>query len=612
MLLQNPYNMPQQEQIKTLFQQVDSAPESIVSPEKIAENIVALEPQGAAFDIARNELMALNLVESAGNGISSIGKIFCPKVEGVDPEGNSVQFPDMKLITPDMIEYWTRRLDESKHPFLIARYAGLIFDLTQPVTGKAIPHQFRNIYIEANLQLIERNQFKHPTLRVACLRRIIDLVLQYNDRVYYKQLKDLTLRIEQELHVQQPPGTWGFAYDLLFKNSSKMELTAEEEATIITRLEERIILYSTPDESGRTDPWAVKSAAGRLSEYYEKKKRPEEIKRVILAVGKAFEVNFETGSAMQVAGMLKELHQLYIDNRLNDEADEIMRRYREAAKKVPGDMGTMAHEVQLPQEEVDTFIDSLFTFEDGILANITTQFVPDKDLAAEQVKLMAKHHPLLFSTVVEILDSKGRLLAKVGPAATDLDGRTLLRINESIEFNTVFLLMALDRGIQNRVITPDVVIDLVSSSDVIESERLPIIKEALDNYFSGNLMVFLHLIIPQIEEAFRNLIELRGGKVMRLKDGVYRLKTFDDVLKDQLITDTLGENWQLYLRILFTDPRGMNLRNIISHGLEGAHIFNPIAAARVFHVLLLLGYLRFQTVPERQNLEPKQDASSEH
>lgn len=590
--------MSQIAQIQTLFNQIDAAPTSTVTANQVAEGIASLEPTAEALEIAIPELIAFNLVEVTGTGIASVGKLYCPKIEGVNPDGTSFQLPDMSRITPDMISFWEQRYHQSQHPFLKHRYAGLVFDLTAPVTGNPPPHALRIAYMETGISLVANNQFEHPYVRVVHLIRLVKLAIQYNDAPRFNQLKELAIRLEQELHEQRPPGTWGFIYDHIYQHNQKFAMTAEEEAAMVQRLEDKITLYGSTDQNGRTDPWGVREAAARLSKYYERTKRPEDAKRVVMAVGAAFEQLFDHSSPMQIAGWLRQLYELYVYNKLNTEADEILLRYREVAKQIPGDIGTIAHQVQLPKEEVDAFVDSLFTSGEGFFPNVIDQFTPNKELAEEQIKEMARHAPLSFSATVEIVDTKGRLTATVGPISTDLDGRTMLRIAENVEFNSAFLLLALEEGAKRDIFTQQSVMELLAKSDVIEPERLAVLEAAVGYYFKEDWMVFLHLAIPQIEEAFRNLVELRGGKILRVKDGKFMLKTFDDILNDDLIKDTLKEDFQSYLRLLFTDPRGLNLRNIINHGLEGPHFFNPLAACRVMHILLTLGFIRFQPAAE--------------
>jgi hypothetical protein len=115
----------------------------------------------------------------------------------------------------------------------------------------------------------------------------------------------------------------------------------------------------------------------------------------------------------------------------------------------------------------------------------------------------------------------------------------------------------------------------------------------LNAYFCEDYLVAIHLLIPQIEEAIRNLIEYSGGNVLKpSRNGGYQLRTFDDLLRDDLIERGLGENFANYFRILFTDQRGWNLRNEVCHGMANPNRFDAQTADRVIHGLLCLGLIK--------------------
>ena len=55
------------------------------------------------------------------------------------------------------------------------------------------------------------------------------------------------------------------------------------------------------------------------------------------------------------------------------------------------------------------------------------------------------------------------------------------------------------------------------------------------------------------------------------------------------VTDVLGANTSLHFQTLFADPRGLNLRNEMAHGLLGASAFDGHIARLLIHTLLILG-----------------------
>ena len=65
-----------------------------------------------------------------------------------------------------------------------------------------------------------------------------------------------------------------------------------------------------------------------------------------------------------------------------------------------------------------------------------------------------------------------------------------------------------------------------------------------------------------------------------------------DMLHAPAIIDALGQDIALHLQTLYTDPRGINLRNDLAHGLLAADRMSLAVASRVLHTLLVLGIWR--------------------
>jgi len=66
----------------------------------------------------------------------------------------------------------------------------------------------------------------------------------------------------------------------------------------------------------------------------------------------------------------------------------------------------------------------------------------------------------------------------------------------------------------------------------------------------------------------------------------------DDLLRDPLVIATLGEDIALYSRVVLTDARGFNMRNVVCHGLAHPAFFGRHMSDRLFHTLLCLGLVR--------------------
>ncbi|MCD8210884.1 MAG: DUF4209 domain-containing protein, partial [Prevotella sp.] len=119
-----------------------------------------------------------------------------------------------------------------------------------------------------------------------------------------------------------------------------------------------------------------------------------------------------------------------------------------------------------------------------------------------------------------------------------------------------------------------------------------IIERGIEAYLQEDYLVAIHLLIPQIEEAVRLILEMNGGVKIKPKNDAYQLKTLDDILRDPIMVNSMGEDICFYFQQIFTNVRGLNLRNDVCHGILAHEKFNFMTADLVFHALLTLGLVK--------------------
>jgi len=85
-----------------------------------------------------------------------------------------------------------------------------------------------------------------------------------------------------------------------------------------------------------------------------------------------------------------------------------------------------------------------------------------------------------------------------------------------------------------------------------------------------------------------------------------------DLLYSREITDALGPDITLHLQTVYSDPRGLNMRNDMAHGLMSADQMDENAANKIIHTLLIVGiWDQLAAVRKRQQDEeaPAAEAS---
>lgn len=561
----------------------------------LALGTIIPEDKSLIDDELNAEIMAFDFSENYQNKTTGWGTYFGPKFVWNNDDGTATEYPSITLITSTMINYWEKRAHESINPILKSRYSGLVWDFKKKITGDNPSHDICRLYINSLLDSANGDFHKYEVSTFVKLQRALNLAITINDTSLIEGVKNAILSFETRHSVDDKPGLWGYSFDLLVGNK-KINLSSLEEQEIIKELEEKLTRLTTADtETQKIDPWAAEAAAERLAIYYRKKQKMEDVKRVILKIGNAFDKIIEDASAMQASGWLNHLYKLYLQFNLNSEAEDLLLRIRELGPQVASELSPIAQTVEFPKDKVDEYINNMTDGNpDDIIIRIASKYIPIKEQVKEQVFNLSNQAPLVFLIPQQIQDEKGRVVATIGSLENDLEGHIIRQISQSLSFSSVFIRAVLNESITNKGLSKANILDFVVKTPILNPERIPIIERALDAYFENDYLVFIHLIIPQIEEAIRNIVEMAGGNVLKSsRGGGYHLKTFDEILRDEIIKESLGEDFADYFRILFTDQRGWNLRNSVCHGMANPDVFNQQTADRVLHSLLCLGLINF-------------------
>lgn len=109
---------------------------------------------------------------------------------------------------------------------------------------------------------------------------------------------------------------------------------------------------------------------------------------------------------------------------------------------------------------------------------------------------------------------------------------------------------------------------LVDDNAIIPDNRSDIIKDGLYLGLSGNLYASMHILLPQTENIFRNLVKNCGDTITFLKeDGTETYKPLSSLLKSEKLKECYDENIIFTFQSIMDDPIGENLRNLNAHGV---------------------------------------------
>lgn len=227
--------------------------------------------------------------------------------------------------------------------------------------------------------------------------------------------------------------------------------------------------------------------------------------------------------------------------------------------------------------------------------NFVVYFIPRKSEEDLRLAELVKQFPLRYMVQENMMDLKGHPMSVVGSYENDHDGRLILHMTEKLNLNTHFLGIAMHHLRKSGCLTTEKVMsDLIEPCPLFDEDRYVAIREGLNAMMNNNHMVACHLLVPQIEYAICNLIEKSGVSILKpqRKGKGFQLRVLDELLREKAVADTFTEDGAYYLRLVLTDQRSLNIRNLLSHGILPPDYFNSGVSARLFHVLVMIGLVR--------------------
>lgn len=556
------------------------------------ENLITKEKL-SVDDIAKAELMAFAFLENNKDEQSYWGTYYWPITSHTnDNKVVEYEYPPLSQVTPKTIDYWEKRGSEAAHPVLVSRYLGLVWDFSFKVKNSKPNHLIGERYVTSLLAVVKGRLYKEPTYAKIKVKRALSVALSLNNEKLINETKYVIIALEKEIGVDEKPGRWGFVYDLLY--AGKKNLLSNKE------LEEMIMSLETKMSNLKSsDPWACKAAVNRLADYYNRSQRSEDVKRVLFVLGESYLSYAEKSSSIHAAGYIEELYHIFNHYKLNKEANELLVKLREEQKKTISEFKRIATTVDIPNEKIKQYVEKVLKGSgDEIFIRILLAHIPSLKSTEKDLSRVSKKHPIRYLMKTGIVDQKGRTVAQIGSIEDDFEGHKAVHFSNLLKTNGVLLHIVLKEAVKRNLLTASSMMSFLQKSCILGKERYLIIEQGITEYLKENHIVSIHLLVPQFEEAIRNLIEINGGNILTYKGGAYQLKTFDHLLKHSIVKEVLGEDMSFYYRILFTESRGWNLRNNLAHGLIDPVEFDKQVNDWVIHALLVLGMIRWEAVPE--------------
>jgi len=193
---------------------------------------------------------------------------------------------------------------------------------------------------------------------------------------------------------------------------------------------------------------------------------------------------------------------------------------------------------------------------------------------------------------VGIIGDDGLTVTTIGTYDQDKEGRLVMELARDMNLKTTFFLSGLEEwkkkfelgGIPD---TPSLFDGLL-----IPPDRVTLFREGLLAFEQEDYVKCIHVLVFQVENSLRELLRILGRPVSKSTDDGNQPKNMNDVLYDPVVKDALDPKLWSFLKVLYTDNRGMNLRNLVAHGVAPAAAFNRVNASLVVQSVVFLALIR--------------------
>lgn len=543
---------------------------------------------------AMYEKLAFSLQPQPGENPWGNNYYFGPQITMSDEQGNLVYSPPFELITPKAVLYWENRYKLATNPLLKMRYASLVWDFKKPITNSSYDSDLYRTYVDSMLEVCNGDYANHPTITTLILERLFSITKNKTEDL--QLAKQAYLSFEARHASDDSVRYWSSRFLMMLEH--KRFFSEEEKEAIVAEHETRLVRLNTPDANGKLNPWLIETQGKLLVRYYHPLAQVDDVKRILSIIEHSFKKEVNSMSSLQYVSNLENLIQLYRHCNLNDEAIRLTIDIQKLGEKASQELTSQTFEFEIPKEvfeQADLLFGDKANSDEDRWSNFVLYFIPRREEEKTQMQELARKYPLKFSASTKLLDPKGRPSSTVGTLKADFDNNLTLHIAEKLNLSHLFLNIAINKLTESGAIsTTKIMNDIIARSPIFEDNRHEIISRSLDFFFNGEHELFCHLIVPQIENAICNLVEYGGESVLRLqKSGNgFQLKTLDELLRAKFVEEVLTEDGAYYLRIVLTNQVGLNIRNLLCHGIVPPHHFNNSVANRLLHVLILLGLIR--------------------
>jgi len=279
--------------------------------------------------------------------------------------------------------------------------------------------------------------------------------------------------------------------------------------------------------------------------------------------------------------------------------DEIHSKLVKIQKNVPSEMKTFSQTMNIT-EMVERYREHFKgkKLQDALFEFCLMGTSPSVQKLKEKVENSVRKHPLQFLVSRVIVNDKGKVTGKMpnmmSSDPAEVDRAKKAEMYSQARFDQGFIAQSLIEPVRHLIISEHNVqirdfYPIVKDSPFVPEDREQLFAQGLHAGLTSDYLTATHLLIPQVENSIRYLLEQRDVTVSRLDaDGIQDERPLNDILYCPEVDEIFGEDVAFDLRGLLIERYGSNLRNRVAHGLMSFDRFYSIETAYFWWITLRL------------------------
>jgi lysyl-tRNA synthetase class 1 len=514
---------------------------------------------------------------------------FAPKHEGTNPAGRDSDYPDLADLDCASVDEWAALADRFTNPALKARFADAVWELSKRLAPvRRDRYRFAVMAAESYLKAAQEGRYGSPVLQLEPMARAVSLALSINSEDLTRRSVEYSLDFATAVDPSHL-GLWMAPFDKIL---SLGRLPKAYQERILKQFESRF------EESVRRQELHSSTMAGQaLAQYHYVRQNYDRAKKVTRAYG---ELKLELTTTMTATIAVHHISDVLEDYRrqgLREDADRVRLLLEKRGKGVADEMKRVWIPIKIDSENVERFTREVLDVDDPYVAlfRVAYSTLPNVDRIRDQLAARAEGFLMRHLIPTCITGDNGLPVALVNTYDDDQHGNLVMETTRAMNFDSVYLLNSLDEwkkkfGLEGIQETPD-----LYDSPLIVEDRIPFFRDGLAAYEASDYLKAIHVLIPQVENCLRRLLELLNLSPTKSSDegdGTYELKNMYDCLNEKGVREALEDKLWYFLKALYVDNRGLNLRNVMSHGIAEYEAFNKLNAALVVQSVVLLSIVR--------------------